>query len=114
MESETHKDNEQYRKITEGTVLLTKEEYENLKFAADKYDPFWFCVFGGCDGACEECKDECANSIYVQERNKTAKEILQEFKNIFIAFNKKDAISIDLFTTRLENICKKYGVDVEE
>lgn len=47
-------------------------------------------------------------------RKETAKEILQEFKNTFIAFNKKDAISIDLFTTRLENICKKYDVEVEE
>lgn len=40
-----------YRKIPENVVVLTKEDYEDLKVAADNYDMFWFCSFGGCEGA---------------------------------------------------------------
>lgn len=62
-----------YRKISENVVVLTKEEYEDLKVAADNYDPFWFCSFGGCEGARKGCKDDCEMSIFVQERKKNGK-----------------------------------------
>lgn len=95
-----------YRKISENVVVLTKEEYEDLKVAADNYDPFWFCSFGGCEGARKGCKDDCEMSIFVQERKKTAKEILQEWAD--------DNSSMGLDNTFVNNIAKRYGIEVEE
>lgn len=95
-----------YRKIPENAVVLTKEEYEDLKVAADNYDPFWFCSFGGCEGARKGCKDDCEMSIVVHERKKTVKEILQEWAD--------DNSSMGLDNTFVKNIAEKYGVEVEE
>lgn len=57
-------------KLPEDAVILPKDEYRYLKDMADRYDPFWFCAFGGCEGACKECKDTCEMSIFVKERKK--------------------------------------------
>lgn len=67
-------------KIPEGAIVLTREEYDRLKRDAERYNPFWFCTFGGCEGICSDCKDTCEMSIFVKERKETAKEILQEGK----------------------------------
>lgn len=52
------------------SILISKEEYDCLKKIEKAYDPFWFCAFGGCEGACKECKDTCEMSIFVKERKK--------------------------------------------
>lgn len=95
-----------YRKIPENAVVLTKEEYEDLKVAADNYDPFWFCSFGGCEGARKGCKDDCEMSIFVQERKKTAKEILQ----MLIGRAFEDRVD----SKDVQFIAEEYGVEVEE
>lgn len=41
-------------------------------------DQFWFCSFGGCEGACKECKDTCEMSIFVKERRETVNKILNK------------------------------------
>ena len=56
--------------IQEDDIVIPKDEYRYIKDMADRYDPFWFCAFGGCEGVCKECKDTCEMSIFVKERNK--------------------------------------------
>ena len=63
--------------LDDNYVMITKEEYDNLKFAEKHYDPFWFCAFGGCEGACCECKDDCEMSLFVKEKQKRTYEILK-------------------------------------
>lgn len=65
-----------YRKIDKDSVVLSNEEYGYLKSIEKLYDPFWFCAFGGCEGARKECKDTCEMSIFVKERKETAEKIL--------------------------------------
>lgn len=66
-----------YRKIHEDDVVLPKDEYDYLKDMENRYDPFWFCTFGGCEGVCKECKDTCEMSIFVKERKKTAEQFAE-------------------------------------
>ena len=66
--------------LDKNTVVLTKEEYRCLKDMADRYDPFWFCTFGGCEGAGKECKNTCEMSIFVQTRKETAEKLGRKFK----------------------------------
>lgn len=63
-------------KLSKNTVIIPIEEYRYFKDMARRYDPFWFCTFGGCEGACKECKDTCEMSIFVKERKKTADKII--------------------------------------
>lgn len=100
-------DEEELKKI-EDIVVLTREEYKELKFAADHFDPFWFCTFGGCEGARKECKDTCEMSIFVQERRKTAREIIQTLKDkVKFGWTK----SLDITCREIE---EKYGLEVED
>ena len=46
-------------------------------------------------------------------RKDTAKEVYQEFYDTVKVFDKKDTLSIDLIITRLGNIIKRKGVEVE-
>lgn len=66
------------RELNENEVILDKDEYRYLKDMADRYDPFWFCTFGGCEGVCKECKDTCEMSIFVKERKAMAEKILKD------------------------------------
>lgn len=68
-----------YRKITNEEIVISKEEYEELKFAEKHYDPFWFCTFDGCEGARKECKNTCEMSIFVQERKQVLMDLHNEF-----------------------------------
>ena len=99
-----------YRKIPKNAVVLTKEEYEDLKVAADNYDPFWFCSFGGCEGARKGCKDDCEMSIFVQERKKTAKEILSKLNALMEQYHYKSTA----WRNCANFIKETYGVEVEE
>ena len=67
-------------KLPEDSVVLSREEYRCLKSIENSYDPFWFCAFGGCEGACKECKDTCEMSIFVKERKETAKTLITKIK----------------------------------
>lgn len=112
--------------ITTSAVMLTKEEYDCLKKIEKAYDPFWFCAFGGCEGARKECKDTCEMSIFVQERRKTAKEVICNVKEML----KKAPIVVDYDGYGVDGIdygygkqsvdfcmnklAKQYGVEVEE
>jgi hypothetical protein len=78
-----------YRKFPENMVMISREEYDGLKKEAEHYDPFWFCTFGGCEGACKECRNTCEMSIFVKERKETAREILNEFDNLQEILSKK-------------------------
>ena len=103
-----------YRKIPENVVVLTKEEYEDLKVAADNYDPFWFCSFGGCEGARKGCKDDCEMSIFVQERKKTAKEILLLLGKGYDEKEKTEFNNLQWYKEFCRELKHRYGVEVEE
>lgn len=70
--------------IQEDDIVVPKDEYRYIKDMADRYDPFWFCAFGGCEGVCKECKDTCEMSIFVKEQKKTAEKILKNLMNKYI------------------------------
>ena len=95
-----------YRKIPKNAVVLTKEEYDKL---------------GLFEESVQEYKSDNGQLILVKERKtlqkystdiadfirkKTAKEILQEWVD--------DNSSMGLDNTFVNNIAKKYGVEVEE
>ena len=56
-------------------IVLDKDEYRYLKDMADRYDPFWFCTYGGCEGISPSCKETCPMSIFVKERTEIAEKI---------------------------------------
>lgn len=103
-----------YRKNSKNAVVLTKEEYEDLKVAADNYDPFWFCSFGGCEGARKGCKDDCEMSIFVQERKKTAKEILLLLGKGYDETEKTEFNNLQWYKEFCRELKHRYGVEVEE
>lgn len=103
-----------YRKIPENAVVLTKEDYEDLKVAADNYDMFWFCSFGGCEGARKGCKDDCEMSIFVQERKKTAKEILLLLGKGYDETEKTEFNNLQWYKEFCCELKHRYGVEVEE
>lgn len=74
--------NKNYCKIPEDAVVVPKDEYCYLKDMADRYDPFWFCAFGGCEGVCKECIDTCEMSIFVKERKATVEKCIQLLENM--------------------------------
>jgi hypothetical protein len=89
------------RELNENEVILDKDEYRYLKDMADRYDPFWFCTFGGCEGVCKECKDTCEMSIFVKERKETATTIINWF------------LSKGCFTTEeLVDFAKQFGCEI--
>lgn len=61
--------------FTEDNVVISREDYKYLKQIEKSFDPFWFCSFGGCEGACKECKDNCEMSHLVQAKQKRTYEI---------------------------------------
>lgn len=98
-----------YQKIIEKTgtddwMMLPKEEYKYLKFAADKFDPFWFCSFGGCEGACKECKNTCEMSLFVKERKQVLIDLHAEFSR-YKCYEHADEY--------LRKYAKKCGIDLE-
>lgn len=101
----------------EGKVVLPKDEYRYLKDMADRYDPFWFCAFGGCEGVCKECKDTCEMSIFVKEHQKTTKDILNELEGFFWETAINDTKYFDLYQNLYRSIKEflgnKYGVTKE-
>ena len=76
-------------------------------------DPFWFCAFGGCEGACKECKDTCEMSIFVKERKEMAKKIYLQAKAIVDstkwAVQGREYLHIDA----LKELVKQLGAEIE-
>ena len=103
-----------YRKLPEWAVVLTKEEYENLKnkppFAVIKYDE---------DKMKKIVKESAKNIVFEftekgkdEIRKETAKEILG-----LLSVNKwvmEHALPCDRDYFIAKMICEKYGVEVEE
>ena len=108
-----------YRKLPKDSVVLSKEEYDCLKKIEKAYDPFWFCAFGGCEGACKECKDTCEMSIFVKERKKFYNK-LNENICTFKLENKSQEYT-DGYTQAIADICGRLdktavelGVNIKE
>ena len=97
-------------------VVLDKEEYDYLKKIEKSYDPFWFCTFGGCEGACKECKDTCEMSIFVKERRETAREIIREIMDSMKCFEDDDdgyILKKCEFEYFMRELAKQHGVEVK-
>ena len=102
-----------YCKIPEGAVVLTNEEYDRLKCDAERYDPFWFCTFDGCEGVCSDCKDTCEMSIFVKTRHETAERFVEMAKRKGWR-NGYDDVGVPhpyviLDIEELDEICKKIS-----
>lgn len=97
--------------IPEDTVVVPKDEYRYLKDAADRYDPFWFCAFGGCECVCKECKDTCEMSIFVKERKETAKNLISKIIKIG---NKEKLGYLKLYVEDIEQFREEYGLEIKE
>lgn len=106
-----------YRKLLEDSVVLSREEYRCLKSIEKSYDPFWFCAFGGCEGACKECKDTCEMSIFVKERKETAEKYkvammlcIQEMQK-YLEITEEQA---KILYQHNADIAKQLGVEIKE
>lgn len=62
---------------TEELITITAEEYKFLKQIEKSYDPFWFCSFGGCEGACKTCIKTCEMSLLVKAKKEFYEDILK-------------------------------------
>lgn len=106
-----------YQKVNADDIVVPKDEYRYIKDMANHYDPFWFCAFGGCEGVCKECKDTCEMSIFVKERQKTAKDILNGLECFFwetaINDTKRFDLYQDLYRSIKEHIKNKYNITKE-
>lgn len=94
--------------IPKDSVVLSREEYRCLKSIENSYDPFWFCAFGGCEGACKECKDTCEMSIFVKERKETAKTLITKIKQ---ALNDVETIVSD---NNMNNLQPNIGYNMKQ
>ena len=90
---------------------------------ADRYDPFWFCTFGGCEGVCKECKDTCEMSIFVKERKKTAEKFYDKVNENICVFkieNKSQefangyAQAIADICERIDQVARQLDVEIKE
>ena len=100
-------------------ILISKEEYDCLKKIEKAYDPFWFCSFGGCEGACKECKDTCEMSIFVKERKKFYDKFNENICIFGIKNNNQEYV--DGYTQAIADICGRLdetaielGVNIKE
>lgn len=113
--------------LSKNSVVLSREEYDCLKRIEKSYDPFWFCSFGGCEGACKECKDTCEMSIFVKERKETAEKFARDiFKHITTpeVWEKlrQQWLSIDgnfnanklIYNLLIEPVAKQFSVEIKE
>ena len=103
-------------KELQNAVVLTREEYDALKKDAERYDPFWFCTFGGCEGVCKECWNTCEMSIFVKERNETVEKFarLVEFHSV----STRDNDGREMFTISAlglkEILHEEFGISYDE
>ncbi len=93
--------NQGYRKIDEGAVVLTKEEYESLKNESADIAKDYQEMAKFYDEKCEELD---------QARKETAKEILQE---LYDACKDDTYGQVVVDFSALESLAKQYGVEVE-
>jgi hypothetical protein len=120
-------------KINKDSVILTKKEYDDLieskrqlgcyiedqKILLQRInspDPFWFCSYGGCEGACETCRDDCEMSIFVQMRKEMVERILKEVKLKAWATNEDENGKVwnySITNSTLNEIAQQYDVEVE-
>ena len=119
-----------YKKIEKDDIVISKEEYRCLKSIEKLYDPFWFCTFGGCEGACKECKDTCEMSIFVKERKEMTEKIIAKIKQFLsnvetVVDDDKYSLypeigykcsKVDEFIDELEKeeFAKQLGVEIKE
>ena len=89
-------------------VMLSREEYEK------QYDKNWDNYREGENNAKVYYENIIIPKVKEQERKETAEKILKGFKNNFVMFDKKDAISIDLFIALLEKLAKQFGAEIKE
>lgn len=124
------------KELPKDSIVLSREEYADLieskrqlgcyiedqKILLQRLnspDPFWFCAFGGCEGACKECHDTCEMSIFVKERKKFYDK-LNENICIFELENKSQEY-VDGYTQAIADICGRLdktavelGVNIKE
>ena len=111
------------RELNENEVILDKDEYRYLKDMADRYDPFWFCTFGGCEGVSQSCKNTCPMSLFVKEHKKTAEEFYDKINEnicIFKLENKSEEYkdgyvdAIADICERIDQVAKQFDVEIKE
>ena len=74
-------DKNQIEEMINDKVVLTKEEYRDLKLMADSFNPFWFCS-SGCEGYHKNCHLTCLDSILVKYKIKGAHEFAKTLKSV--------------------------------
>ena len=125
-----------YRKIEKDSVVLTREEYEKVKYVLKYepeeaiirledltknerlYSPHMFCSLGGCSGVSKGCNRTCKESWIVMERKETAEKILNELNNLI---KNNEEFGRGVFGWETEEIlmllkiyADKQGVEIKE
>lgn len=79
-------------------------------------EPFWFCSFGGCEGVCKECINDCEMSILVKARKEMAENILRKLKERV----KTRYALLGMHTCygdiefEIDNLANEIGVEIKE
>lgn len=113
-----------YCKIPENAVVLTRAEYEKVKYVLKYepeeaiirlqdlkknealYSPHMFCSIGGCGGVSKDCNYTCPNSRIVQERKKTAEKFAEMVSKAFIGLNCIDIDEWNWCQNKIDEIAK--------
>lgn len=103
-----------YQRIKKDDIVISKEEYKYLKSIEKSYDPFWFCAFGGCEGARKECKDTCEMSIFVKERKETAKKYHKAMRKVIHERDYIEGYAEIGLQEENDEIAKQLGVEIKE
>ena len=84
-----------YRKIPEDSVVLSREEWKQIK------------------NSLYYSKEELEKKLQ-RERNETAKEIFKSFENAFSLYYPHGILTYEDFQNHFMYLAEKYGVEVEE
>ena len=110
-----------YVKLPEDSVVLSREEYEKVKYVLKYepeeaiirledltkknerlYSPHMFCSLGGCSGVRKGCNRTCKESWIVIERKETAEKIYKEYLCGILSLEAK------------EEFAKQFDVEIKE
>jgi tRNA isopentenyl-2-thiomethyl-A-37 hydroxylase MiaE len=102
-----------YQKVNEDSVVISREEYEELKQAKSLLE-FREETIKYLEDANIRYAEALELKVNKKERKETAEKILNEVNEFFRPFDKKSPIFLDLLLTKLETVVKKIGVEIKE
>ena len=98
-----------YRKINEDSIVLSREKYEML---ANQYKNIEIKYSNLCDNyrLCKDANETLKQNIIIT-RNETAEKILRD---LYSEATSNVSETVELITFQIEQLAKQYGVEIKE